>query len=1366
MSRKGVDGLSIFIQKLFIFRHRRLFYRKLARKHSHLKKFYMIHRVIVFILYGLAAFIPASGVVFAQSPGFPVPEAITAKQGLPQGFVPGIVQDKRGFIWLATRDGLCRYDGRNFKVFQPSDAQGASLSSLGLENLQTTAEGLIWITTDQGQIDLFDPVRETFINFSRQAFYQKQIAKRFLRDMYADRQHRLWLMSDGGGLDYIDLKTRKVRRYHSSNGDTSAIAEAHVRSVTEDKAGQIWAVTSHGVFYQKRSTDIFLKYNVPAIPDAIEKKSNALKDLGDGRFLLLYDLGMVVFDPVTGKGNARGLIFDAQAQYRHPVVTDSKGNVYFFRMNHLYRLGKDDSLAEFPAGVGVDEFKSLYIDRSDVLWAGTNGQGIRKYNLRASYFNTKAYSTDFISDLLRHFLDVPEAELAKLPAGLFSYNFRYAFENPQKIWFSAGRTPIYELDMRTHEIKSIPFPVEIKDIRRSELAISLAKDPDGSMWALHDSLLFSYKNGLWTRFQHPVRPSASRPGIESGMYQIVADKQFLWVATTARGLYRIDKASGAIRRYVRSAASLSSDNLYCLFADPLDENLLWIGTFGGGLCRFDKRTGHCARLSRQNGLPNNVVYAAVPDRRGNVWVATNQGLSQVDRKTLRTRTYTREDGLMADEFNRFHALALPDGRIFLGGMEGITAFDSKQSNEDRYQPPVYITGIAVNNALLEPRLSAGDVPVAAMERLDLPHWQNFVTVEFAAMQFNRSDKIRYRYQLTGVDEQWIETETPVTKYTDLRPGDYLLRLNASNTLGVWSPEIRELRIFINPPWWQTWWAYAAYSLLFVCLSYGLLRVYANRLKMQQSILFKQKEVDLKAREAEQLRELDEMKTTFFSNITHEFRTPLTLILGPAGQMLEEPRADKDQKRLSLIERNARQLLGLINQLLDLSKLEAGTAHVDAAWGDLADFTESLTGTFQLAAEAKNVSLEFNNQLQSPYYWFDHEKLERIITNLLSNAVKFADEGGRIRVTIGETAGNEVEIAVANTGARVPDAQLGRIFDRFYQADRHNGYREGTGIGLAIVKELAGLQGGAISVESGVDGFDTVFTLTLPYRRGEGRESTEIPMSRTRENGQAVRGAGDLPKILLVEDNAGLAEFISDSLSEHYRFYRAQHGEEGLGMAAELMPDLIISDVMMPVMDGYAFCKHIKSNLETSHIPVVLLTAKSALESRVEGLELGADDYITKPFHMHELRLRTRNLLDRQRRLYEHLHAEFSASAPLHTPGAAVQSDPFLVKLYAILDSRLEDPGFGVTQLVREIGMSNSSLNRKLKTLTDLPAVELIRNYRLKKAASLLADGVPVSEAAYVVGFDNLSYFAKCFKDLYQMPPREFAAKGGPQNEIV
>ncbi|WP_169409400.1 hybrid sensor histidine kinase/response regulator transcription factor [Dyadobacter beijingensis] len=1305
-----------------------------------MKKFYMIRPVTLYLLHWMAAWLCVLSPVFAQVPGEPVPETIAAKQGLPQGFVPAILQDREGFIWLATRDGLCRFDGRHFRVFQPSDSQEVSLSSLGLDNLMPAENGQIWITTDQGQIDLFDPQKETFFNFSKQAFYQQHFGQRFLRNMLPDRRNRLWLMSDGSGLASIDLKTQKITQYDAAAEDSAGIGHAHVRFVSEDRAGNIWAGTNRGLFVLKNGGRHFLKYhsNAPAFA-SVAPQVRALHELKDGRLLLLSDNAMALLEPASGQCRNFPLPFDTKAQYRHPIVTDSKGNVYFFRMNTLYRFGANDSLALFSTQENV-EFKSLLIDRSDVLWAGTNGQGIRKYNLRAGYFQTFAYAKGFIPDLLRHFLDVPQAAIDRLPADLFSYNFRYAFESPRKIWFSAGRTPLYELDLVTRSITPLPFPVEIEDIKRSELAVNLAKDPDGRMWAMYDSLLFSYRNGTWTRFPHPVRPT-----IESGIHQIVVDRQFVWVATTLRGLYRMDKVSGKITRFGADGrpGALAGDKLYCLFADPMDDNLLWVGTFGSGLCRFDRRTGLSKQLSKQNGLPNNVIYAAIPDRVGNVWVATNQGLSQVNRQTLRTRTYTREDGLMADEFNRFHVLALPDGRMFLGGMEGITAFDSRQSNADTYRPPVHITGIAINNEPLTPRTAAGEAPIAAIQNLDLAYWQNFLTIDFAAMQYNRSDQILYRYQLEGVDAQWIETETPATKYTDLRPGSYILRLNASNTMGVWSPDVRTLHIRIHPPWWRTWWACTLYALAFAGGVFGLVNVY------------------VRTREARQLRELDRMKTQFFSNITHEFRTPLTLILGPAGQMLEEPRPEKDDRRLSLIQRNARQLLGLINQLLDLSKLEAGTARVDAAWGDTGGFVFDLVQPFQLAAEARNIRLVFDNNLKNNYFWFDHEKLERILNNLLSNAVKFANEGGRIAVQLNANEPGGIEIVVANTGTRIPAAQLPHIFDRFYQAGQSTGYQEGTGIGLAIVKELVALQDGKVSVQTDVNEFDTVFTVVLPYREGEpaAAQEPDVSLLNGHQNGHIPDGNSHvLPKILLVEDNAGLSGFIAESLAANYRFYTAQNGREGIEMASDTMPDLIISDVMMPVMDGYAFCRYIKSSLETSHIPVVLLTAKSALESRVEGLELGADDYITKPFHLPELRLRIRNLLDRQARTYERLRAQFT------TPGAlssdvADATDPFLIKLYHILDTRLENPEFGVTELIREIGMSNSSLNRKLKAITDLSAVELIRNYRLKKAAALLSKGMAVSEAAYAVGFDNLSYFAKCFRDLYRMTPREFAASG-------
>ncbi|MCE6991402.1 hybrid sensor histidine kinase/response regulator transcription factor [Dyadobacter sp. CY323] len=1286
-------------------------------------------------------FILASTPAFAQLAAFPPPEMIGTKQGLPQGFVPGIVQDSKGFIWVATRDGLCRFDGHKFRLYQQGKPGEPGLSSLGLETLQPGPGQKLWITSDQGDIDVFDPVRETFFNYSKQAFYQKAFSGSHLKQIFPDRQNRLWLIFDEPGVARIDLNTKNIKWYHPGSVSRGAIC----RDLIEDKSGTIWAATTGGLFrIAKGRSDFELYQSANKDFEKIASLIYALKQRHNGDMLLLSEHFVTILNPEHGQVINYPTERDTKSKYDHYIVADSKGTDYFHRMQHLWRFSDAEGLQKLTTENRDSEYKSLFIDQSDVLWAGTNGQGLRKFNLRAGYFKSMPYRIDFVKDLFVSFLDMPEKELAIATTHFFPYNFRYTLAPDSTIWFSVGETPFYKFNPKSKKLGTIQFPLQIKDKRRSDLPVPLATDPTGRIWAVHDSLAMIYQNGSWLAFGHKLRPR-----IQSGILQIVVDSKTLWVATASQGIYGVDIHSGKIRQYLHDPAdrqSLSNNNSYCLFEDPSDQNLLWIGTFGGGLCRFEKNSGKFRRITKAEGLPNDVVYAAIPDRQGHIWAATNQGLSQIDKKTFKVRTFTREDGLMADEFNRFHFMKLPDGRIFLGGVEGITAFDTRQSNEDRFQPLTHITAVTINNQTLEKGSLTGGKPVPLLDKLELSYAQNYLTIEFAGMQFNRADKMRFRYQLQGLEKDWIETENPETKYTDLRPGKYVLRLNTSNTSGAWSPHIRTVAIHILPPWWATWWAYVLYISACLLIGYIFIRAYIKRLEMEQSIAFSQKEALLKEREASQLRRLDEMKTRFFSNITHEFRTPLTLILSPADQMLDETNSDRNKSRLSIIARNARQLLGLVNQLLDLSKLESASMKVVEEPGNLVDFVVNTVQLFEIAAAEKHIVLEMVTSPEMPRYYFDHDKLERILTNLLSNAIKFTQPDGNVKVGL-QSIANGVQVTVADTGIGIAQAQLPHIFDRFYQVDTDSP-REGTGIGLALVKELAELQGGTIEVKQDMGGYKTVFRLTFPYRRAEtfvnhglaGVETTTADAT-----------------ILLVEDNSELADFIADSLGDTYQFYSAANGAEGEMSALEHMPDLIISDVMMPIMDGYAFCEKIKNNLLTSHIPVILLTAKSATESRLEGLGRGADDYITKPFHVTELNLRVHNLLMHQRRLQEIFRARFASPAQLFLELPKPETlDPFLLKLYAILDSNLENINFGVQELVREIGMSNSTLNRKLKALGSVPAVELIRNYRLSKAAEMLIDGIPVSEAAYRVGFDNLSYFAKCFRDLFEIAPRDYA----------
>ena len=546
-------------------------------------------------------------------------------------------------------------------------------------------------------------------------------------------------------------------------------------------------------------------------------------------------------------------------------------------------------------------------------------------------------------------------------------------------------------------------------------------------------------------------------------------------------------------------------------------------------------------------------------------------------------------------------------------------------------------------------------------------------------------------------------------------------------------------------------ALVLYGLLGLLAGYGLMRVY------------------LKQQETNQLRALDAMKTRFFTNITHEFRTPLTLILAPAEQLKQRLHHPDDQRQLTIISHYATQLLGLINQLMDLSKAEAHALRVNESQGNLGEFLTQLVQSFEPQASANGVQMIVRVEEVGSYYWFDSEKLERIVLNLVANALKFTPMGGRVVVSLTahpdhELAESPLQLTVADNGVGIAPEQLDHIFDRFYQADyvatseSAQPQPEGTGIGLALVKELVEVQNGTIGVASKVS-IGTTFTLTLPYRpaiapAASVRRDSRLPATSPLQATNGIE-TDETPVILLVEDNPDLSDFIAGSLPVFYQIHRAANGFDGFGQAVNLIPDLVISDVLMPVMDGYTLCQQLKQDDRTSHVPVILLTAKASVDSRLEGLAQGADDYITKPFHVRELLLRVHNLLEQRRQLQKWTLA--SVTNPDPVPAAPSPPDPLLDKLCQLVEQHLDQTAFGVEELTVASGLSRMNLHRKLKALTGTSAGEFIRNYRLKRAAQLLRQGHSVSETAYLVGFEDPSYFARSFRKVYQISPSAFAS---------
>lgn len=661
-----------------------------------------------------------------------------------------------------------------------------------------------------------------------------------------------------------------------------------------------------------------------------------------------------------------------------------------------------------------------------------------------------------------------------------------------------------------------------------------------------------------------------------------------------------------------------------------------------------------------------------------------------------------------------------------------------------------LTGLQINNQLQDFNIANGFVkePLNILSQIDLPYNKNNLRFEFAALLYNQPQKIKYRYQLKGADHDWIENGTSnVASYASLRPGNYTFRINASDHSGVWSDTIKEIGIKIHPPFWATWWAYLVYTLLVLALVKWYFNFREGKLKAEQNLAFEK-------REALRLKEVDELKDRFFSNITHEFRTPLTLIITPLEKLeLDQSLSPAAISSVKTAQRNSRQLLRLINEFLDFSKLNDGQLKLKLSTGDLTLFTSECVQSFEEAAKEKNITLTFSSNAVEGFYLFDEEKWNKVVTNLLSNALKFTPANGEVSVLL-SVENNLIHLQVTDNGPGIPADQQQKIFDRFYQVDDSSVRTySGTGIGLSLVKELIELMGGTIELRS-EPGIETCFTVSIPMQRMLMKEAHVAADVMNIEMPGAASGQ-ELPLLLVAEDNDELRAFLVEAMSSSYRVIEAADGLKAWEMILKELPDIIISDVMMPGQDGFDLCRNCKADNRTSHIGFILLTSKAAHEARLKGLGTGADDYITKPFHLQELELRTANLLQMQQKQRVWLQAQLISSAPKEQLPEI--TDPFLVSLYEAMDARLDDADLGVDYLCKAMAMSRSTLNRKLKSLLDISPNDLIKQYRLQQASQLISSGLDIASAAYRVGFSSPSYFSQCFKEQYGITPTAYVS---------
>jgi len=1364
------------------------------------------HRVAGWVLLAAICLLAGSPVFAQRQPATIRVRHLTERDGLSSNRINCLVQDGQGFMWFATDEGLNRYDGHSVKVYAHIPLDTTSLSSNLVTHLLVDRRGVLWVGTESG-LNRYDPARGTFTVYRHDPANPRSLPGNHVQYLYEDRAGALWIGGDSGeGLHRFDPDGQTFTSFYPGAGLRAHQEEKRNNSVlwiTGAADGALWLGTRGGLhrfdvrtgksvpyYDQPGSPDRYFENLVTVLfPDPHDKDQLWLGCWGGG--LKRFDTRTRQFETfryapaglVNGEHNLVLSILDKSPGELWVCSLDRGLAVFNKRTGQYTPVPVDRS---DPQAMQTVKTNHLYRDRDGALWIGTQ-EGVSLMNPYSDAFHhvtlpgasealpnavAAGYHNPDDGKMLAGVLagpglqvfDPARGSVQTIPfiPGAAYHNVRAFYrDRAGRLWLSAN-DGIYRTEARRYAFSRV-YPAPAGPPLGDVVFRQLVEDGAGNLWVgTEQGGLYRFDRG--GSGPRVYQQQEDQPGSIAGnaIYALYCDRRGQVWAGTGNGLSRYDPATDRFVNFrpdPTRPGHLPSEDVFALGEDG--EGNLWVGTNGGGLCGWLPESGRFRTLTVQDGLPSNRVWSMTTDARGRLWLGTTKGLSCLDPRTGQFRNYDRHDGLETDYISApLHTSYT--GYLMIGYKGGFTYFhpDSLQ-----YRAPA--PRLAVHTFRVFDREAALDSLIGVKQRIDLGYHQNFFSFGFAGLNFINPEKNRYFYRLDPYDKRWVNAgNRGYAAYTGVPPGRYVFRIRAFNRDGAEAAPGQAIRICIAPPWWQTWWAYAGYGLLG-----GVVLVAARRLIVHRERL----KADLRVEQvaSDKLRELDTLKSQFFANISHEFRTPLTLILGTLEGLLEDKKNPaRFRPQFELLHRNAGRLLQLINQLLDLSRLEAGRLRLDEKPGNLTLALGAIAGSFGSMAERQGI--RYGVELPPEPLWaaFDADKLEKVLGNLLSNAFKFTPRGGTVHLAVRNRTRegrHQLHVVVTDTGIGIPPEQLTRIFDRFYQVD-HSPTRVygGSGIGLALAKELTELHGGSIAVESTV-GTGTTFTvaLALPLAAPDavaGPEPAPYPEEAAAAGPpDSVADNGAAPyqtKVLIVEDNADLRSYIRAGLPRHFQLLEAENGLKGWEAALEGLPDLVITDVMMPELDGLTLCQRLKSHAATLHIPVILLTARAGTEDKIEGLLTGADDYLTKPFHGRELAVRATNLIEERKRLREH----FGRQVLLHPAPPKFQSadEVFLERVIKAVEAHLGDPDFDVEGLGGEVGLSRVQLYRKLYALTGQPPSDFIRTLRLRRGAELLASKAGnVSEVAYRVGFKEPSYFSRCFSQAYGCSPSEYRSANAP-----
>lgn len=1306
-----------------------------------------------------------------------------------------ITRDTTGFLWIGTTYGLNKFDGSVVRqyLFDPNDS--TSVADNYIQKLYIDKQGSLWVLVPQ-YLCRYDAEKDNFVRY-KYADKSKNTHTSNVGDIVEDEQGNLWIGTSEMGLYFFDKANDRI--------SGKPFADDNINDICFEGKENLWIGGVGAIYIYNIKKEDYITVKLPVYQSVIKIDLARMEVFTSELF---FDLKKdasnryyLTARPFTPFSRNKGLVvLDMMVQGNNIWLGCKEKGLMIFNKEtdniDYLRFGKNN-----PHTISNNTVKALYKDKNGIIWIGTY-DGLNKYNpyrnIFAHYLH-EANKNSLVSDLVTAFNE----------------------DNNKNIWIGTFRG-VSKLDPLTGMFTNYTnVPVNGKSMKIENIR-DIAKDRKGDLWFSHKKGLFKL-NTRNEKFSFIEFPSESQTGVDI-LCTFASDDSRLWVGTYGNGIFNVSCDDGIIRsRLTEKNSGLSSDFIKDIiqlksgelcFAtlrtgidiyDPVKNtfrnirfsklannyvadyinmvyqdtrNYLWVlSWYGAYVLNTDYEVIYS--ITAQNGIVTNELTAITEDPNHDIWLGTINGVSKIslmqDRSFL-VSNYTVQDGLASNDICTGGAFTASDHTIYWGSSNGVNSFKINENPMNLMPTSPIITEFEIYNKKVGiDQVINGqivlDKPIYMKESIRLNHKQNIISFYFSTLDFSQSGRVRYAHKLDGMDKDWVYSNdrSNSASYSNLYPGKYIFRVKSENPHGIWSVE-KILEIRVDPPYWKTWWAYCIYVILFLLIFYSIMRVFLYQERLEQKL-------NIEKLEHEKENEINNIKLRFFTNMSHDIRTPLTLIIGPLGYILKhENLSDTLRKQLDVVKSNASYLLSLINQLLDFRKMETGRNSLQASCHDIISFIKEITHAFEPYASQRKLEVSFESVNDTEKIWFDPHLISKVMYNLISNAIKFTPQHGFVSVKI-DSDDSHVFIRVEDTGIGIHPEEQSRIFDDFFQVHNTassllNSYTSGTGIGLSIAKKYVEIHQGSITVDS-EEGKGSVFTVILkkgnehflenqidnsnpelpeidvPYFRPSGKNMAPAPAKKGEEEAAKERYSNS---ILVVDDNPDIVQFISNCLSGKFEIFSASDGVPGLEIAERELPDLIISDVMMPHMDGYEFCRQLKQNNLTSHIPVLFLTAKSSAEDAVKGLEQGAFDYIIKPFNETILYTKIENLIQDRNQLKERKEEKKEKQS------ASVRdiNDPFLKKVIQYIDGKVDNADLSGEMIVQFFRINKMQLYRKLKAVCGMSVTDLIRVVRIEKACDLLINSdLNVSEIAYDLGFSDPFYFSKTFKKETGLSPLQY-----------